>query len=442
MANDIKCPNCGFDIELTEALTGQIEQNIKAKYVAEAAKKEKQIAEKAEALKKQEEELQKKQQSIDSQVNDKLKAERAKIEEQRKALDVQQQQIDEQVAEKLKIQRKDLVEAEKKKILAEQAEQTKALQNELEEKKKKISEANKKELELLKKQRQLEEQSEQLELEVERKLAEGRKKISEEAIKKASEENMLKMREKDDLIRAMQGQIEDLKRKAETGSQERQGEALEGALQDILQQTFPFDKFEEVKKGQRGADILQIVRNNTSKECGKILWESKYTKAFAANWIEKLKTDQQEAGAEVAVLTTVALPKEIKNFGLLHGVWITDFGSSIGLATALRIGLINATREKNLSANRDSLKDVIFQYITGQEFAMQIRAIAEAFGRMKDDLNREKTAMEKIWKSREKQIETVLSNVVGIRGSLEGYLGPKALPSINILSLESLGKDE
>lgn len=193
---------------------------------------------------------------------------------------------------------------------------------------------------------------------------------------------------------------------------------------------------------QRSADILQIIRSNTGKECGKILWESKYTKAFATNWIEKLKSDQQEAGAEIAVITTTTLLKEIKNFGLLDGIWITNFSSTMGLTTALRIGLINAAREKALSANQDTLKDVIYRYITGQEFAMQIRGVAEAFNRMKDDLNREKMAMEKIWKSREKQIETVLNNIVGIRGSLEGYLGPKALPAIEDFSLDYVVENE
>lgn len=409
----IKCPKCGAEIPLTEALTSQIETSIRIKLEAEVNKKEQALLQKQKTINQQTKELEAKEQAIDDQITEKLKAERRRIAEQ-----------------------------EKTKILAEQSEQTKALQQELEEKRKQLSEANKKELELRKQQQKLEEEKATIELTVQRQLDEERKKILEDAGKKAVEEQLLKLREKDDKIDSLMKQINELKRRAEQGSQEAQGEALEGALQDTLQQAFPFDRFEEVKKGQRGADILQIVRNNTSKECGKILWESKYTKAFAVNWIEKLKSDQQEAGAEIAVLTTVALPKEIKNFGLLDSVWITDFASAIGLATALRIGLINATREKTLSINQDTLKDVIYRYITGQEFAMQIRAIAEAFGRMKDDLNREKTAMEKIWKSREKQIETVLSNVVGIRGSLEGYLGPKALPAIETLSLESISNNE
>lgn len=138
-----------------------------------------------------------------------------------------------------------------------------------------------------------------------------------------------------------------------------------GALLDGLRQAFPFDRFEEVKKGQRGADIVHVVRNNAARECGKILWETKYTKAFAGGWVDKLKADQQEAGAELAVLATVALPKEIANFGPYEGVWMTDYASAMGLAAALRNGLILTARERALTANQETAKDVIYRYVTG-----------------------------------------------------------------------------
>ena len=220
-----------------------------------------------------------------------------------------------------------------------------------------------------------------------------------------------------------------------------QGEALEGALQESLVQAFPFDQFREVKKGQRGADIIQTVRNTTGKECGKIVWEAKFTKSYSNAWIDKLKSDQQAEAADIAVLTTMTLPKDIKNFGLLDGVWVTDYASVMGLATALRMALINATKEKALSANQDTIKDVIYRYVTGQEFNMQVRAIADAFGRMKEELDKEKRAMEKIWKSREKQIETVLSNVSGIQGSLQGYMGQKVLTDTGFSELEGISSE-
>ncbi len=408
----IKCPKCGAD--LTEALTGQIEQVVKAKYEAEATAKEK-----------------------DYQA--KLK----KIQQQAKVLEAKGEAIDEQVAEQLKTERKEIAEAERKKIIAEQSEQTRALQEELEEKNKKISEANRKELEFLKRQRELEEKGEQLELEVERKLSEERKKISEQASKKAIEEQQLKMREKDDQLAAMKKQIDELKRKAEVGSQEAQGEALEEELQELLERTFPYDKFEEIKKGARGADILQVVHNTTGKECGKILWESKNTKDFQKSWIEKLKKDQQQASADIAVIMSIALPKEIDNFGTYESIWITDYKSAIGLATALRQGLIEVARQKLITTGQDSIKDVLYRYITGQEFIMRIRAVVEAFQRMNDELAKEKRAMTKIWNSREKQISTVIENVVGIHGSIEGLVGgQKALPQIETLSLEAIADEE
>lgn len=410
----IKCPNCGTQIPLTEALTGQIEQSIKLTYETKAAEKAKELDKEKENLK-----------------------------QKAKDLEVKGQAIDEQVAEQLKTERKEIVETERKKILAEQAEQTKALQEELEEKNKKISDANKKELDLLKKQRQLEEQSEQLELDVERKLSEERKKISEEAGKKATEENMLKMREKDDLIKAMQGKIEDLKHKAETGSQERQGEALEEQLQEILRQTFPFDRFEEIKKGARGADILQIVRNSAGKECGSILWESKNTKDFQKGWIEKLKNDQREAKANLAVIMSIALPPEIESFGIYQDIWVTDYKSAVGLAMALRQSLINLKRSEIIQANQEGLKDVIFNYITSQEFAMHIKAIVSAYKQMQEDLDSEKRSMQRIWKKRETQIHKVIGNVTDIYATIEGLVGSqKILPDIEPLSLKAVADEQ
>jgi len=410
----IKCPECGTQIPLTEALTGQIEQSIRLKYETEAAAKEK-----------------------DYQA--KLK----EIQRQTKELEAKGQAIDEQVAEQVKAKQKAIAETERKKILAEQSEQTKALQEELEEKNKKISEVNRKELEFLKKQRELEEKSEQLELEVERKLSGERKKISEEAGKKAAEENMLKMREKDDQLAAMKKQIDELKRKAEVGSQEAQGEALEEELQEYLERTFPIDKFEEIKKGARGADILQTVHNSTGKECGTILWESKNTKDFQKSWIEKFKKDQQEANADIAVLMSVALPSGIDSFDMYDGVWVTDYKSLKGLVTALRQGLIEIARQKLITTGQDSIKDVLYQYITGQEFKMRIRAVVEAFQRMNIELDKEQRAMARIWNSREKQIATVIENVAGIHGSIEGLVGgQKALPEVETLSLDTITEEE
>ena len=407
----IKCPKCGAEIPLTEALTGQIEQVIRSKFEADAA-------------------------AIEQDYQSRLKA----VQEQAKAVEQKQQAIDEQIAEQLKAERKTIAEAERARILAEQAEATKAMQDELTEQRKALATAQQNELALRKERQKLEEEKQAFELSVQRKLDEERKQIEKKARQKALDEQALREREKDDRIHALTRQINELQRKAEQGSQEAQGEALEGALLDVLRAEFPFDLFEEVKKGQRGADILQTVRNQQAKECGKIIWESKYTKAYSGTWVPKLKADQQEAGASVAVLATIALPKEIKNFGQHDGVWVTDYASAMGLAAALRMGLIGAARERALAVNHGSVKDMIYQYVTGQEFAMQVRAIAEAFSRLKSDLDKERQAMEKLWKSREKQLETVLTNIAGMRGSLEGYAG-KALPGTEMLELDDIADE-
>lgn len=439
----IHCPKCGADIELSQALTAPIEQEIREKYEADTKKKEKELAQKLNELQEQEKALKSQQQTIDDEIEKRLGTERKKIAEQAKELEAKRQAIDEQVAKQIKAERENITKQERAKILAEQSEKTKVLEGELEEKRKQLTEANKKELKFLKKQRELEEKSEALELEVERKLSSERKKIVEEASKKAAEEQQLKMREKEDLIKSMQAQIEVLKRKAETGSQERQGEALEGELQEMLERTFPIDKFEEIKKGVRGADILQKVRNSAGKECGTILWESKNTKDFQKGWIEKLKKDQQQENANIAVILSIALPKEIESFGQYDDVWITDYRSAIGLAKALRQGLIEVARQQLISAGQDSMKDIIYRYITGHEFVMHIKAVVGAYRQMQEDLESEKRAMNRIWKKREKQIVTVLDNVTGIYGSIEGIVGKqKALPGLDTLSLESIARED
>jgi hypothetical protein len=249
------------------------------------------------------------------------------------------------------------------------------------------------------------------------------------------------MREKDDQLESLTNQIAELKRRAEVGSQEAAGEALEEELQDILQQTFTFDRFEEIKKGQRGADILQRVYNKSGKICGSILWESKNTKDFSDAWIPKLRKDQQDAKADIAAIVTVALPKEIESFGRQNDIWISNFKSANGLATLLRQLLIDVTRQKLVSAGQTSMRDMIYEYVTGTEFAMHIKAVVSAFAMMQEDLEKEKRAVVSIWKKREKQISTVLTNVAGMKGSIEG-LAQKTLPEAKVLSLEVIADNE
>ncbi len=407
----IKCPKCGTLIPLTEALTGQIESTLRKQLETEVNKKNEEIDRQAEHLKERDAELKIEKQNIDKELQRKLTAERKKIAEQERDI-----------------------------ILAEQSAQTESLTNELKDKRAQLATANNLELELRKQQRDLEDEKSNLELTVQRKLDEERKVIFEQASKKASEEQSLKIDEKDNLLAVMKTQIEELKRRSEVGSQEAQGEALEKRLQLILQQNFPRDKFEEVKKGVRGADITQTVYSTSGQICGTVLWETKNTKLFSTDWIEKLKKDQQASKSDIAIIMTVALPEEIENCGLYKDIWITNYKSALGLATALRYSLIEVARQKTISSGKAGTKDLIYEYVTGREFAMHIKVVVSAFVKMQEDLETEKRAVTRIWKKREKQLTTVISNVSGMRGSIEG-MSQKALPDVNLMSLEEIGDD-
>jgi hypothetical protein len=440
-SNQIKCPHCGKDIEVSEVLTHSIRESMKAEVEGELARKEAQFAVQEKAFKAKEKELASKLSGIEEEVNEKVKAERAKMAQEKKALEAQRQEIDEEVAAKVKAEKQKLAEEALKKAKEEVAEQNSVMAAQLEAERQKNKESQKRELDLLKKQASLESREEALELELHRKMNEERKKIFEEAQKKVTQEQELKSREKDDLIKSLQSQMEHMQRKMELGSQEAAGEALEGSLKDKLSQIFPFDIFEDIKKGARGADIIQRVRNNAAKECGSILWEAKNAQTFSNQWLTKLKADQKEAGADIPVLATVTLPKDINGSGLVDDVWVTDYKTAVCLATPLRQILINVAREKAIAAHQDSMKDVLYRYITGQEFVREVKSIVTAFSKMKDDLETEKRFAMKNWKSRETQMTMVIGSVSNIYGAIEGYVGQKQLPQIDPLLLEGLAED-
>ena len=409
----IKCPEGGAEIELGEALTGPIESAIKARYEAAALVREKEVAGKLKDVADKERVLADKREAFDSEVAARVGAEKKKL--------------------------GDVAYA---KAQAEEAARTKDLQDALAEQGAKLKKAQDAELAVRKQQRALEQEKEEFELTVQRKMDAERKKIAEEAERKAAEAQELKMREMGDREAALKKQLEDMKRRMEQGSQERQGEMLEEALKEVLERRFPYDRFEDVAKGKRGADILQVVYGPTGKACGKILWESKNTKEFAKDWIGKLKRDQADAGAEFAVLMTVAMPREVRDFDYVDDVWITNYRSAIGLCTALRDGLIKVARQKAVDAGQGSMKDVVYEYVTGEEFSRRIKSIVGAYAQMQSDLESEKRAMLKIWKKREKQISIVVDNAVEMRGEIEGLVsGYKVLPSVDELTLEGIGEE-
>jgi hypothetical protein len=402
----ITCPNCGQEFEMSDALSGRIRKHLKAELRQEVSQREAEVKKKSKALKAQEVQIAKSREAIDEEIEAKLKER--------------------------------LAEAEKKaakKLEGQYADQLKELQSDLEEKKADIKVFKDKELELRKKQRKLEEATESLELEVARKLDEEREKIREDTSKKIAEENRLKDLEKDKVINDLKTSLDDMKRKAEQGSMETQGEVLEQDFEAQLVAFFVHDDIQPVPKGIKGADLVQTVRTPIGGECGVLLWETKNTKAWSNQWIPKLKDDMIEIRASIAILVSVVLPDGINSFGQVDGVWVSDPLSAIPLAAALREQLMAISRERTASIGKSEKMEALYQYLAGVEFKQKIEGIVEAFTSMQDQLNRERRAMEKHWKQREKEIERVVKNTVGLYGDMQGIIGGQ-IPAIPALELD------
>ena len=308
------------------------------------------------------------------------------------------------------------------------------LKAQLEDRSKKLEAARTEELALRNRQRELEDKQASMQLEIARTLDTERAKIRQEAINVIVEENRLKDAEKEKQLADLKKQIEDLKRRAEQGSQQAQGEILELELEAVLQREFPFDKIEPVAKGTRGGDVLQRVHTQTGRLCGTILWETKRTKIWSDGWIQKLKDDQREAKADIAVIVSEALPKGFHHFRQMGSVWITDFNSVIGLALALRMSLMEVAKAREALVGKNEKMELVYNYLTSHEFRNRIEAIVESFKAMQGDLISEKIAMEKVWARREKQIARIVVNMSGMYGDIEGLSGT-SLPSVKMLEL-------
>lgn len=279
-----------------------------------------------------------------------------------------------------------------------------------------------------------------MQLEIERKLDAERKAIRESAQKDIAEEHRLKEAEKEQQLTAMRKQIDDLKRKAEQGSQQTQGEVLELELETLLGARFPTDTIEPVPKGVHGGDVLQCVHDGNGTACGAIIWESKRTKAWSDGWLPKLRDDQREAKAELAAILSVALPANISTFALVDGVWVTSGACVVGLATALRTSLIEANAIKQAEHGRQGKMEVLYAYLAGPQFRQRVEAIFESFSALRNDLEQEKRAMQRIWAKREKQIDRVLTNTVGLHGDVAGIIGG-TLPEIAGIELKALAAE-
>jgi hypothetical protein len=301
----------------------------------------------------------------------------------------------------------------------------------------KLEEAQKEQAELLRKQRALDDARRELDLTIERRVQESLVEVRQKAKAEAEEGLKFKVTEKEQQITSMQRQIEELKRKAEQGSQQLQGEVLEIELEAALRTYFPRDTIEPVGKGEFGGDVVQRIVGPTGQNCGTLLWETKRTKNWSESWLAKLRADQRAAGADVAILVTTALPKNVEAFGCIDGVWVTDFRFVQPLAVALRQSLMEISSAKNAREGQETKMELVYQYLTGPKFRHRIEAIVERFSEMQADLDRERKTMMRLWAKRGAQINGVIDSTVGMYGDLQGIAG-KALHEIEGLDVSLL----
>lgn len=405
MANDIKCPNCGHVFDVENVLATDIEQKLQRQF------------------------------------QEKLKQSLGKIEEDKKKLETEQQLFEEKKKkeneifaqklqqEKLKMEN-ELQEQLRKSIAADFENKLRLLQQNNEDNEEKLKQARQKELEFLQKEQQLKNKEAELEITLQKKLQEERNTLSEqiriqETEKNALKENafQLKLKEMEMQLDEQKKLADEMRRRAEQGSMQRQGEVQELLLEEILKEHFPFDIIEEVGKGVEGADCIQTVRNSSGKECGRIIYESKRTKGWSNNWIDKLKADMRNRNADVAILVTQTFPKDMERFGERDGIWICNFQEAAGVSYLIRNGLIKIYEAQKSDENRGDKMHMLYNYLTGNEFRGQVEAIVEGFMSMKQSITKERVQMEKIWKEREKQLEKVLLSTSGMYGSVKGIAG-------------------
>ena len=416
----IVCPNCNTEIKLTESLAAPLIAATRKQFEQQLAQKDTDIAKREQAMREKEKLLLEEKHKLDEQVAD-------------------------QVATQMKVERTRLIAEESKKAkqaaaaeLEGKARELADLQEVLQQNNVKLAEAQKAQAELIKKQRELDDAKRELELTVEKRVQDGLTEIRTQAKKEAEDEQKLKVMEKEQTIAAMQKQIEDLKRRAEQGSQQLQGEVQEMELENLLRTKFPFDSIEPVPKGEFGGDVLHRVRTPNGQESGTILWEFKRTKNWSDGWLVKLRDDQRTAKAEIAVIVSQVLPKGVETFELMDGVWVTHPRAAMPVAAILRQTLLELAMSRQSSEGQQTKTEMVYQYLTGPRFRQRVEAIVEAFSTMQEDLDKERKVIMKQWAKREEQIERVMGATVGMYGDLQGIAG-KSLQEIEGLEFPSIG---
>lgn len=438
MPTNIKCPACATAFDVQDVLSADVEQRIKKQYDEQQQQLLLQISQEKKRLEEEQRTFEEKRRNQNELFAQKFQQEKQKLEAQlqadRQKLEAQMIKDKQQLEARLQADKQRL-EAElqqqiRKSVAADYENQLRILQESERDKEEKLRTAQQKELDFMRKEQDLKNREQELELEVQKKLLHEREAIQEQL--RRDEEKRIQLREEEhrfrvkDLELQLEEQkklIEEMKRRSEQGSQQRQGEVQEIVLEEILKEHFPFDEIGEVGKGVEGADCIQKVRNRHGLECGSIIFESKRTKTFQAGWIDKLKTDMRSQGADVAILVTQVYPKDFTCFGERDGIWICSFGEVLALTTALRQTIIRVAETTKAEENKGEKMQMLYGYLTGNEFRAQIETIVEGFLSLKTSITKERIQMEKIWKEREKQLEKVLLSTSGMYGSIKGIAG-------------------
>jgi len=433
--NTIKCPNCATQIDIDEIFYHQIEEKLKTQHLQEQKKLQDEVEQKRkeykahlDALKVKEEAFKAKQDTFDEEISKATKSQ-------------------------LKVERQKLHDELKRELVQEQSESVALLQKELKEKSKQVQELNKSKAEIEKLKRDMGEVESKAKVEAEialnkqlsiekEKLAIQASELKAQALKEVREASELELKAKDEQIAQMAKSIEDAKRKAEQGSMQIQGEALELAIESWLSSQFPFDNIDEVKKGAFGADCVQTIHTRELQNCGIICYESKNTKAWSDGWVSKLKQDMLKVNADIGVLVSSVYPKDMDRMGFVDGIWVCNLDEFKGSVSLLRESLIRVHKTVQREDNKSDKMTLLYNYMTGNEFSMQMKAIVDGFMKMQEELEKEKRSLMASWKRREKTIDGVLVNTTEMYGALQGIAGSSAIVHIDALELPEDFSDE
>lgn len=414
--SSIQCPNCGTPIDVNDVLKHQLEDSIRKEFQQKATIQNKELELKNEQLEKAKTEFEAKKKQENELFAERLEREKKTAEKE--------------ITEKLKTK---LEEENKDRLLL--------MEKELSEKSDKIRELNKMQGEIAKLQREKLEMKEAIEAEAQKQLNATLVLERDKIRKQEEEKNELKIKEYQKQSDDQKKLIEEMKRKQEQGSMQLQGEVMELAIEEWLANNFPLDSIDEIKKGANGADCLQIVNTRELQNCGSIYYESKRTKAFQPTWIEKFKNDIRTKRANIGVLVTEVMPAGMERMGMRDGIWICTYEEFKGLSAVLRQSLIQVSQAVQAQENKGDKMSMLYDFLTSNEFRLQIEGIVEGFTQMQNDLDSEKRAMQRIWKQREKQIEKVVHNTLGMYGSIRGIAG-NAVQTVRALELDFIEGDD